>query len=143
MTSRWLAGLAIFALGFGCAQMMKVTAADAADDEVPDQGFQFVDHGDSYEFINTGDKRLLITVEYKEGMPLPEPEIGAVEGSLIILKDGLSQLRLTRLEDLELSERECNPIYEDCVEPDVPLPSPGPGPRPRHVQVNFLYPMMQ
>lgn len=140
MTSRWLAGLAIFALGFGCAQMMKVTVANAQD-EMPDEGFHVVDHGNSYEFINTGNERLLITIEYDEGMPLPKPEIGAVEGSLVIMKEGLSQVRLAKLEDLELSERECNPIYEDCVEPEAPLPKPGP--RPKHLQVNFLYPVMQ
>src|SRR5215204_3022353 len=103
MRNRWLAGLAIFALGFGCAQMMKVTAANAAEDEMPDDGFQIVDHGNRFELINTGDTRVLAMVEYKEGMPAPEPEIGAVEGSLTVMKYGLSKVRLARLEDLELS----------------------------------------
>jgi len=131
MTSRWFAGLTIFALGFGCAQMMRVTAANAAEDD----GFRIVDHGNRYEITNTGDRRMLALVEYKEGMPAPEqPEIGAVEGSLTVMKYGLSKVRLARLEDMELSERECNPIFEDCVEPGAPFPSPGPGPRPKRVQ---------
>jgi hypothetical protein len=137
MTSRWLAGLAIFALGFGCAQMMKVTAANAADDGMPDEEFRFVDHGDSYELINTGTKRLLIMVELKEGVPLPEPQIEAMEGSAIIMKEGLAYARIASLEELDLSERECNPIYEDCVEPEAPFPSPGPRPR---MEAYFVHP---
>ena len=137
MRNRWLTGLAIFALGFGCAQMMKVTEANAQDET---DGFQIVDHGNRYELINTGDIRVLAMVEYKEGMPAPEPEIGAVEGSLTVMKYGLSKVRLARLEDLELSERECNPVFEDCVEPGDPFPSPGPGPRPKHVQGFVMHP---
>lgn len=138
MRNRWLAGLALFALGFGSAQVMKVTAAHAQD-EMPD-GFQIVDHGNRYELINTGDRRVLAMVEYKEGMPAPAPEIGAVERSLTVMKYGLSKVRLAWLEDLELSERECNPVFEDCVEPGDPFPSPGPGPRPKHVQGIVVHP---
>lgn len=140
MRNRWLAGLAIFALGFGCAQIMKVTAAHAAEDEMPYEGFQIIDHGDHYELINTGDRRVLAMVEYKEGMPAPAPEIKAVEGSLTVLKHGLSKVRLARLEDLELSERECNPVFEDCVEPGDPFPGPGPGPRPKRVDGTVMHP---
>ena len=105
MRNRWLAGLTLFALGFACAEIMKVTAANAQD-EMPDGSFQILDHGDRYELINTGDRRVLAMVEYKEGMPAPAPELKAVEGSLTVLKYGLSKVRLARLEDLELSERE-------------------------------------
>ena len=62
------------------------------------------------------------------------------EGSLTVMKYGLSKVGLARLEDLELSERECNPVFEDCIEPGDPFPGPGPGPRPKRVDGVVVHP---
>jgi hypothetical protein len=134
MKTRWLAGVAIFALGFGCAQMMKITAANAADTAgggMVDEGLHFIEHPNSFEFINTGDKRYLVIVGNK--VPALDPQIKWVEGSLVIPKDSLIEARISRLQDLGIVTngrnppfRECYPGFEDCVEPWEPLPRPRP-----------------
>ena len=141
MTTRWLAGVAIFALGFGCAQMMKVTTADASDDLVVDETLQIVDHDDRFELINTGGENYLVIVERKLGTPAPDPQIEWAQGSLTIFKDGLGEARIAKVQGLGILAnrnppyRDCNPIYEDCVEPRDPIIFPKP-PKPFLLQPN-------
>ena len=133
MKTRWLAGVVLFALGFGSAQMMKVSAADAAGGMV-DEGLNLVEHADRFELINMGSARYLAIVARKEGMTV-DPQIEAVEGSLIIRKDGLEEARIAKIEYLGILTnnkppyRDCHPAIEDCVEPWEPLPIPRP-PKP-------------
>ena len=139
MTTRWLAGVAIFALGFGCAQMMKVTAADAADDVVVDDQLQIVDRGDRFELINTGGDYYLVLVERKHGMPAPDPQIEWVKGSLNVFKYGLGEARIAKVNGLGILSnnnppyRDCHPAVEDCVEPRDPLIFPKP-PKPTIIE---------
>lgn len=135
MKTRWLAGVAIFALGFGCAQVMKITTAGADDGALIDDGLSFIDNGNSFELINTGDDRYLVLVQHKDEIPAPDPKIEQVEGSLTISKEGLIEARISRIQDLGILAltmppyRDCHPGIEDCVEPWKPLPGPRP-PKP-------------
>lgn len=135
MKTRWLAGVAIFALGFGCAQVMKTTTADASGGTVVDEGLNVIDHEDRFELVNTGEARYLVIVAQKDGLPVADPQIEAMEGSLTVPKDGLVEARIARIQYLGVLTnarppyRECNPSIEDCVEPWEPLPSPRP-PKP-------------
>jgi hypothetical protein len=130
MKNRWLAGVAIFALGFGCSQMMEMSTADATEGGMLDEGLNLVEHPNSFELINTGDARYLVIVGNKA--PAIDPQIQWVEGSLVIPKLGLIEARVSKLQDLGIITnhnppyRECNPSFEDCVEPWEPLPRPRP-----------------
>lgn len=134
MKTRWLAGVALFALGFGSSQMMKISVADAAGGAMVDEGLSFVERDDSFELINTGSARYLVIVARKEGM-VADPQMEAVEGSLTILKAGLEEARIAKVQYLgaltnaKPPYRDCNPSVEDCVEPWEPLPTPRP-PKP-------------
>lgn len=144
MRNRWLAGVAIFALGFGCAQMMKVTTADAAGGGMMDEGLQFIEHPNSFELINTGDERYLVIVGNK--VPALNPQIQWVERSLVIPKDGLIEARVSKIQDLGILTntvppfRECFPRFEDCVEPWEPLPRPRP---PQPIILDFDHQWMR
>ncbi len=133
MKSRWLAGVAIFVLGFGCAQMVKITTAGAAEGGMIDEGLNLIEHPNSFELINTGDARYLVIIGNKT--PAIDPQIQWVEGSLVIPKLGLNEARISRVQDLGIITnnnppyRDCQPKFEDCVEPWEPLPRPRP-PKP-------------
>lgn len=135
MKNRWLAGVAIFALGFGCAQLMRVATADAADNAVVDETLHIVDHGDRFELVNTGGENYLIVVERKQGTPAPDPQLQWAQGSLTIFKDGLGEARVAKVHGLGILSnhnppyRDCNPSVEDCVEPRDPIIFPKP-PKP-------------
>lgn len=136
MKNRWLAGAALFALGFACAHLTKVGTADAADtagDAMLDEGLQIIEHDDTLELVDSGNHRYLLLVTRKLGADVPEPEIAYASGSAKVSKEALESLTVVRLvARAELSptldQRECRPDFEDCVEPD-PLPFPRP-PRP-------------
>ena len=144
MTNRWLAGVAIFALGFGCAQMMRVTTADADDDAVVDENLHIVDHGDRFELVNTGGEHYLVIVERKLGTPAPDPQIQWAKSSLTIFKSGLGEARIAKVSGLGILSnnnppfRDCHPSVEDCVEPRDPLIFPKP-PKPVILEPNPDY----
>lgn len=127
MTTRWLAGLAIFALGFGCAQVMKVTTAGAQDDML-DEGLRYIEHPDKLELINTGDYRYLLVVQPKAGATVSLPDISAVTGSVSVDKGGVESVTVIRLQPVGklgpggLWEAGCMPGIEDCVGPEPILP---------------------
>lgn len=124
--TRWLAGLAIFALGFGCAQVMRVTPADAADDL--GEGLQILDHDDSFELVNTGLYRYLLVVQPKAGATVSLPDISSATESVSVPKDGVDSvtvIRLVPVKDVGVRQppqRDCKPGIEDCVGPEPILP---------------------
>lgn len=133
MKTRWLAGLALFALGFACAHVMRIDTADAALEATLDEGLSYVEHEDVFELIDSGSHRYLLLVTRKEDASVSEPEVTYASGSVKVTKESLESLTVVRLvARAELApahdQRECAPDFEDCVEPD-PLPAPRP-PRP-------------
>lgn len=131
MMTRWFAGLTLFALGFGCAHMVKVTTADAAEDGVVEEGLQFVETQTAFELTNTGKKHYLIVIDRSEQADIAEPQATSASGNVAISKDGLKKLTLIELRALgqltpgDPKARECNPEFEDCPSPE-PLPPPRP-----------------
>lgn len=133
MKNRWLAGVTLFALGFGCSQMLKMTAANAtaaAAGGLIDEGLDLIEHPTKFELVNTGTARYLIIVGTRT--PAIDPQIQWVEGSFVIPKDGLTEARISKIQDLGIITnhnppyRDCRPSFEDCVEPWEPLPRPRP-----------------
>lgn len=133
MKTRWLAGMALFALGFGTAQWMKITPADAADGGMIDEGLHLFESEDGFELVNSGDGRYLVVVHEKDGAD--DPQLEWAEGSLFIAKDGLVEAQISRVRDLGALRssvppyRECTPAIEDCFEPLEPIVFPRP-PKP-------------
>lgn len=133
MKTHWLAGVALFTLGFACAHVIRVDTAGAAGDGMLDEGLQLIEHDDALELVDSGNHRFLLLVTRKLGATVAEPEITYASGSAKVTKEALESLTVVRLvARAELSptlgQRECRPDFEDCVEPD-PLPAPRP-PRP-------------
>jgi hypothetical protein len=137
MMTRWLAGFAIFALGFGCAQVMKVAPA-GAEDGMLDEGLQVIEHADKFELINTGLYRYLLVVQPKTGAPVTMPDISAVTGTVSVDKKGVEGVTVIRLQPLgkitpgDLHDWGCNPGIEDCVGPEPILP-----PRPPKYEIEL------
>ena len=140
MTKRWLAGLAIFALGFGSAHVMRVATADAGGGGMMDEGLFFVEHPDRFEVVNTGTHDFLLIVDRKAGTGIIEPETASATGSASVFKEGLNKLIVARIQsigELKLVQppfRECRPDFQDCFGPDPILP-----PRPPRKSI-FLGP---
>lgn len=139
MRIHWLAGLTLFALGFGCAQVMRVTTAGAAEDGVVEEGLRFVETPSAFDLTNTGTKHYLIVIDRDENADVDEPQAKSESGSTAISKKGLKNLTLIELRALgqltpgDPKARECNPEFEDC-------PSPEPLPPPRPPRMVFLQP---
>lgn len=133
MKTRWLAGLALFALGFGTAQWMKITPADASDGGMIDEGLHLFERDNGFELVNSGDGRYLVVVHEKYGVD--DPQLEWVEGTLFIPRNGLIEAQVSKVRDLGTVRntvppyRECNPAIEDCFEPDEPIVFPRP-PKP-------------
>lgn len=128
MMTRWLAGFAIFALGFGCAQVMKVTAA-GAEDGMLDEELQVLEHPDRLEFVNSGLYRYLLVVQPKAGATVSMPDLSSAMGSVSVDKDGLDGVTVLKFQpfgkispDQDIPEWECNPGFEDCVGPEPIMP---------------------
>lgn len=127
MTTRWLAGLTLFALGFGCGQMMKVTPA-GAEDEMLDEDLQVIEHPDKLEFINTGLYRYLLVVQPKAGATVSMPDLNSAMGSVSVEKDGVDGVTVLKFQSLgkispgDLPDPDCLPGIEDCVGPEPLLP---------------------
>ena len=138
MTTRRLAGFAIFALGFGCAQVMKVAPA-GADDGMLDEGLQVIEHADKFELINTGLYRYLLVVQPKEGATVSMPYLSAVTGQVSVAKKDVEGVTVLKLQpvgkispDQDIPEWECHPGLEDCVGPEPILP-----PRPPKYEIEL------
>ena len=137
MKTRWLAGFALFALGFACAQVIKVSPAGAGDGML-DEGLQFIEHPDRFELINTGLYRYLLVVQPKAGTPATIPDIIAATGTVSINKQGVEGVTAIRLQPLgkispgDLQDWGCNPGIEDCVGPEPILP-----PRPPKYEIEL------
>ena len=131
MAKRWLAGVALFVLGFGSAQVMHVATADAQDTEM-DEGAELIDHGDEYEIVNTGPYAYLIEVNLKPGFGEDEPVITHKTGSAVISKDGLDDLSIFRISTVGKVVPTVHPPFRICDPPmdfeDCPLPRPQPPP---------------
>lgn len=125
--TRWLAGFAIFALGFGCAQVMKVTPAGAQDGML-DEDLQVIEHPDRLELVNKGLYRYLLVVQPKAGATVSMPDLSSAMGSVSIDKDGVEGVTVLKLQPLgkispgDLEDPGCNPGIEDCVGPEPILP---------------------
>lgn len=130
MKMRWLAGLTLFALGFGCAQMMKITPAEA-EDGIVEEGLRFLENPSAFELTNTGSKHYLVVVDRDADAQVDEPQAISKTGSVTISKEGLKALTLIELRAVAQlipgnpEARECNPEFEDCPSPE-PLPEPRP-----------------
>lgn len=135
MTTRWLAGFLIFALGFGCAQVMKVTPA-GAEDGMLDEGLQVIEHPHKFELINTGLYRYLLIVQPKAGATASMPDISAVTGTVSVAKKNLEGVTVLKLQPLgKIGPEEdwgCHPGLEDCVGPEPILP-----PRPPKYEIEL------
>jgi hypothetical protein len=131
MAKSWLAGVALFAFGFGCAQVMHVATADAQDTEM-EEGFQYVDHGDKYELINTSGNAYMVRVKRKPGFAGFEPQVKLEAASAMISKDGLEDLSIFRITTVGKLVASVHPPFRICDPPqnfvDCPLPRPDPPP---------------
>jgi hypothetical protein len=134
MTQRWLAGIAIFALGFGCAQVMQVTTADAQDTEMED-GLQYSDTGESYVVTNTGEFAYLAVVHRTSGTQVLEPSFGSKSETAEFSKQDLVDITIHRITPVGKLVPTEQPQFTLCDPPqdfeDCPYPRPEPFPPPR------------
>lgn len=126
MTTRWLAGLALFALGFGCAQVMRVPPA-GAEDGVLDEGLRLIDHPNRFELVNSGLHRYVLVVQSKAGATVSLPDLSSAMGSVSVDKDGLEGVTVLKVQSLgkispDENPLDCLPGIEDCVGPEPLLP---------------------
>jgi len=127
MTTRWLAGFALFALGFGCAQMMKVTPAGAEDGTL-DEGLRLIEHPGRFELVNSGLYRYLLVVQPKAGATVSRPNLSSAMGSVSVDKDGLEGVTVLKFQSVGKISPDDNPLWdcmpgiEDCVGPEPLLP---------------------
>ena len=135
MSHRWLAGILVFALGFGSAFLMRIGRADAAptDGEV-EPGLAYSDSATSFKLVNSGTKNYLVIVTRKQSMiPTSDPLVTYAAGSSTFSKDYLQSLRIYRVTpvgELQVTGgfRPCNGGPDDC-----PLPQPLPPPPPPYL----------
>jgi hypothetical protein len=131
-TKRWFAGVAIFALGFGCAQVM--TKADAQDTEMED-GLHFSDTGDSYIVTNTGEFGYLAVVNRSSGTQVLEPLFASKQETAEFSKQDLIDITIHRISTVGKLVPTQHPPFSVCDPPqdfvDCPLPRPEPFPPPR------------
>ncbi|HEX5716687.1 MAG TPA: hypothetical protein VF179_11060 [Thermoanaerobaculia bacterium] len=116
MKARWLAGAVLFALGFGCAFLVRLPAADAANaanaantadvpaKEVAIEGtpLKYVDGQDFRVKVPAGVKtEYLIAVARKPGAGVTlEPQISAKTGEAVFSKKGLQTLTVFEVKPL-------------------------------------------
>ena len=136
MKTRWLAGFAIFALGFACAQVIKVNPAGAGDGML-DEGLQVIEHSDKFELNNTGLYRYLLVVQPKAGATVSMPDLSSAMGSVSVAKDGLESVTVLKIQPLGkltpgVLDAGCMPGIEDCVGPQPLLP-----PRPPRYEIEL------
>ncbi|HYN21856.1 MAG TPA: hypothetical protein VE078_12915 [Thermoanaerobaculia bacterium] len=130
---RWLAGIAIFALGFGCANIMQVTTADAQDTEMED-GLHYSDTGGSYVVTNTGEFAYLAVVHRNSGTQVSEPLFGSKAETAEFSKQDLVDVTIHRITPVGRLVPTEQPQFVLCDPPqdfvDCPVPRPLPFPPP-------------
>jgi len=138
MSSRWLAGTILFALGFGSAHLVRLPEVGAAEPvaELVDRNLKF--QGSSpirFENPSAGSFYLIL------GTKGPKREVKSAQ---LITKagkadfsteglDGVTAFRLLPTAKWDLKSQNgirCNPRQNyDCPAPPLPFPTPGPRPR--------------
>lgn len=130
MLSRWFAGFMVFALGFGCSELMKVAPAGASQGGEVESGLEYYDNGDEYELINTGNKGYLLAIYRKPGTPAVEPLFGSKSGTAVISKEDLDGVNIFRLVPVAALDPAAQPGFRWCMPgpTDCPIPDPEPPP---------------
>lgn len=133
MPKQWLAGIAIFALGFGCAQVMQVTTADAQDTELED-GLQYFDTGESYVVTNSSEFAYLAVVRRDSDAQVLETFFGSKAETAEFSKQDLVDITLHRITPVGRLAPTQQPQVVLCDPPedfvDCPYPRPRPFPPP-------------
>lgn len=132
MPNRWLAGVLLFALGFGSAMMMKVPSTQAASKEgVVEGNLRFVngERGD-FQLIYSKPNKSDIFVAVALGA---QRQATWQRGKVAFTKEQRKSLTIFRLTPvMKVTAQFANPCDspELCPFPPDPEPRPGPGPRP-------------
>lgn len=95
MSTRWLAGLSLFVLGFGSASLVTLSAVGAASKEgVVEGNLKYIDSDDFRLVYPSGGKNdYLVVVSRKPGtVKEPTPNISYATGLVRISKKGLQSL---------------------------------------------------
>jgi len=136
MPNRWLAGVLLFAFGFGSACLLRTVPANAGSDQGEvEPGLSYV-NGPDFKLNNTGAKNYLVVVTRKPGMPSLEPLVSYASGSMAYSKKGLDNVRIYRVTpvgEFTIDFRPCDGGPMDC-----PLPRPLPPPPPPETTLSLV-----
>lgn len=104
MTTRWLAGAVLFALGFGSALLVRLPAADAAvKEEVVEGTLKYIDGEDfRLKYPPGGKTDYLVAVARKPGAPAPNPQVSYKVGEAVFSKKDLQSLTVFQVKPLIL-----------------------------------------
>jgi hypothetical protein len=129
MTRRWLAGIVLFALGFGSSSLIQRVTADTPP---PREGnldavLHYVDGADLTLKYPQGTSTYLLAVKRTGAGQEPEEQISYKTGSAVIPKKGLSSVTIFRLVPIGIWQNGFRPCHglTDCPVPR-PLPPPPP-----------------
>jgi hypothetical protein len=143
MSKRWLTGVLIFALGFGCPSLVtSATAQEVREDrgELED-GLSYINSERDITLVNTGKDVYIVMVQREPGTTPAEVPVSYMEGTVRLSGYGLSKAILYRLEPISVLERN---FWRPCLGADCsfigPLPPPPPPTAPPNPSAVFLQP---
>jgi hypothetical protein len=129
MKARWLAGILLFSLGFGCALMIQPPSAGAsATQGVVEGTLKYVDGDDAFELLYPpgGDKKYLVLARRDlDSVQAGDPQVTYHTGGAKFSKKGLRSLLVLRIEPLIAWQDDvvrCEHLPILCVLPPPPPP---------------------
>lgn len=130
MPSRWLAMVALFALGFGSACLVKVGKAQDEAEQWFDDDFVVVDGGEDVVLENRSHEKGYVTVvTWKTGSGMSGGTVTGETGPVTVSKDNVAAISFYRLEPV--GRWESGGIFRPCDPPALThCPIPGPPPPP-------------
>lgn len=145
MNKRWLAGILLFVLGFGCSSLVKLATAStraAVKEGVIEGGLRYVDGTDLSFQYSEGDSTYLFVEARKPDVLSTEPPIAYSTGSTTLSKQALQSVAMYRLTLVGVydGQRVCFPPNWTTECPSVrPLP-PRPPIRATDLVTRYLDP---
>ncbi len=143
MSKRWLSGVLIFALGFGCTSLV----ATAAAQEVPaeetgtlEEGLDYVNTENEIRLINRGKNIYVFMVQRRSGLLPADTPVLYTDDAVTIARYGLNKLVAYRLEPIAILERSWRPCFGADCSWIGPLPPPPPPIVPPDLAALFLTP---
>lgn len=143
MSKRWLSGVLIFALGFGCPSLVtNATAQEPPSDRGElEEGLGYISTERAITLVNRGKYVYLIMVQHGPGTTLAELPPPYNEGILSLSGFNVSQAIAYRLEPVAILSDD---FWRPCMGADCtwigPLPPPPPPIAPPGTSAVFLAP---